>query len=87
MSAFGPRWTRWPRGDAAIERRHVYSRFVRKHARVMAGTGSQAPRCLREPEREEQKMPLLFYFPLIVWIGMMEVMQAEMLPSKAGARS
>jgi hypothetical protein len=31
-------------------------------------------------------MPLLFYFPLIVWIGMIEVMQAEMLPSKAGAR-
>ena len=23
-------------------------------------------------------MPLLFYFPLIVWMGMMEVMQQEM---------
>jgi hypothetical protein len=31
-------------------------------------------------------MPLLFYFPLIVWIGMMEVMQAEMQPNKAGER-
>jgi hypothetical protein len=31
-------------------------------------------------------MPLLYYFPLIVWVGMMEVMQSEMQPRKAGAR-
>ena len=23
-------------------------------------------------------MPLLFYFPLIIWMGMLEAMQAEM---------
>jgi len=28
--------------------------------------------------REAQKMPLLFYFPLIIWMGMMEIAQDEM---------
>ena len=31
-----------------------------------------------------KKMPLLFYFPLIVWMGMFEAMQDEMrVPAKA----
>ena len=34
--------------------------------------------CVVEPQREKQKMPLLFYFPLIVWMGMLEAMQDEM---------
>ena len=32
-------------------------------------------------------MPLLFYFPLIVWMGMLEIMQDEMrVPAKIKAR-
>ena len=32
-------------------------------------------------------MPLLFYFPLIVWMGMLEVMQDEMrAPATVNAR-
>jgi hypothetical protein len=31
-----------------------------------------------ETEREASKMPLLLYFPLIVWMGMMEIVQQEM---------
>jgi hypothetical protein len=26
-------------------------------------------------------MPLLFYFPFIVWMGMVEVMQDEIMPA------
>jgi hypothetical protein len=29
-------------------------------------------------EREVQKMPLLFYSPLIIWMGLFEVAQDEM---------
>jgi hypothetical protein len=29
-------------------------------------------------EREAQEMPLLFYFPLIIWMGMVEIVQEEM---------
>jgi hypothetical protein len=37
-----------------------------------------------EPQREKQKMPLLFYFPLIIWMGMLEAMQDELrVPVKA----
>ena len=37
-----------------------------------------------EPKREIQKMPLLFYLPLIVWMGMLGAMQDEMrVPVKA----
>jgi len=33
------------------------------------------------------KMPLLFYFPFIVWMGLMEVVQDEMrIPVKVKAR-
>jgi hypothetical protein len=35
-------------------------------------------RFLAEPKREANKMPLLFYFPLIVWMGMAEILQQEM---------
>jgi hypothetical protein len=28
--------------------------------------------------REAQKMPLLFYFPLIIWMGMMEIAHDEL---------
>jgi hypothetical protein len=32
-------------------------------------------------------MPLLFYFPLIVWMGMLELVQDEMrVPAKARVR-
>ena len=42
--------------------------------------------CL-EPQREIQKMPLLFYFPLIIWMGMLGAMQDEMrMPVTAKAR-
>lgn len=37
-----------------------------------------------EPQREIQKMPLLFYFPLIIWMGMLGAMQDEMrMPATA----
>jgi hypothetical protein len=43
--------------------------------------------CVVEPQREKQKMPLLFYFPLIVWMGMLEAMQDEMrVPATAKPR-
>jgi hypothetical protein len=31
-----------------------------------------------EPKREAQKMPLLFYLPFIVWMGMMTVVQNDL---------
>jgi hypothetical protein len=31
-----------------------------------------------EPTRGNKKMPLLFYFPFIVWLGLMEIAQDEM---------
>src|SRR6516225_8979469 len=33
---------------------------------------------LVEPNARHKKMPLLFYFPLIVWMGMLELAQDEM---------
>jgi len=45
---------------------------------VIGGTGAQPARFLAEPKRERQKMPLLLYFPLIIWMGMTEVMQQQM---------
>jgi hypothetical protein len=40
----------------------------------------------RRAEREAQKMPLLFYVPLIIWIGLFEVAQDEMrVPVKVTA--
>jgi hypothetical protein len=43
--------------------------------------------CLVEPQREKQKMPLLFYFPLIIWMGMLDAMKDEMrVPARAKAR-
>jgi hypothetical protein len=40
-----------------------------------------------EPKGEKQKMPLLFYFPLIIWMGMLEAMQDEMrVPATAKPR-
>jgi hypothetical protein len=38
-------------------------------------------RCLFEPTRGTQQMPLLFYFPYIIWMGMMEIVQEEMRAS------
>ena len=31
----------------------------------------------RRPEREVQRMPLLFYSPFIIWTGLFEVAQEE----------
>jgi hypothetical protein len=31
-------------------------------------------------------MPLLFYFPFIVWMGMMEIMRDEMMPATVKSR-
>jgi len=27
-------------------------------------------------------MPLLFYFPIVVWLGMLQVVEDQLLPSK-----
>jgi hypothetical protein len=45
-------------------------------------------RFLAEPKREANKMPLLLYFPLIVWMGMAEILQQEMqAPVRAKTQS
>jgi hypothetical protein len=49
-----------------------------KHARVIAGTVRALPALPLRTECEAKKMPLLFYFPLIVWMGMMEIAHDEM---------
>ena len=48
---------------------------------VIQGRGS-----FYRTEHEVQKMPLLFYLPLIVWMGLFEVAQDEMqVPVKGKA--
>ena len=37
------------------------------------------------PEREVQKMPLLFYSPFIIWTGLFEVAQEEPDPCQGQA--
>ena len=39
-----------------------------------------SPSCvfLAEPQREKQNMPLLLYFPLIIWLGMLEAMKDDL---------
>jgi hypothetical protein len=55
---------------------------------VIAGTVAARLRFFFEPKREAYRMPLLFYFPLIVWMGMMEFAQQEMhVPVKVKAQS
>ena len=50
----------------------------KEDARRKQGRGS-----FHRTEREVQKMPMLFYLPLIVWIGLFEVAQDEMrVPAK-----
>jgi hypothetical protein len=45
-------------------------------------------RCIFEPTRGTQKMPLLFYFPFIVWMGLMKIAQDEMrVPVRVKTRS
>jgi hypothetical protein len=45
---------------------------------VIAGTVAESTALLPRTGREAQKMPLLFYFPLIIWMGMMEIAHDEM---------
>jgi hypothetical protein len=45
-------------------------------------------RCLCEPKREagrnaRRKMPLLFYLPMIIWLGMVEAARDERVPVKS----
>jgi hypothetical protein len=50
---------------------------------VIAGTAAKPLALPLRTEREVQ-MPLLFYFPLIIWMGMVEIMQDELrVPAKA----
>jgi hypothetical protein len=44
---------------------------------VIAGTVAEPFAFFVRTETRGEKMPLLFYFPLIVWMGMMEVVQQE----------
>ena len=58
-----------------------------QHARVITGTAAKPLRYPIEPNARN-KMPLLFYLPLIIWMGMVEVAQEEMCaPVKVGART
>jgi hypothetical protein len=59
-----------------------------QHACVITELWRSSSRFFVEPKREAQKMPLLFYFPLIVWMGMMEVVQQEVhAPTKNKIRT
>lgn len=59
-----------------------------QHARVNIGTPVGYSRFHFEPTRGTQKMPLLFYFPFIVWMGLMEIAQDEMrIPVRVKART
>jgi hypothetical protein len=55
---------------------------------VNAGNCSKTGRVLLSNQREAgNNMPLLFYFPYIVWMGMMQLVQDEMrAPVKIKAR-
>jgi len=44
-------------------------------------------RFLREPNAEQNKMPLFFYLPIIVWMGMVEAACEELCPAPVEARS
>ena len=50
--------------------------------------GCKAARVSLSDQREAgNKMPLLFYFPYIIWMGMMQIVQDEMrAPVKIKAR-
>jgi hypothetical protein len=37
-------------------------------------------RFLREPNAEQNKMPLFLYLPMIVWMGMVDAARADMRP-------
>jgi len=54
----------------------------------MAGTTAKPPAlACRTNARQATKMPLLFYFPYIIWMGMMQVVQDDMrVPVKIKAR-
>ena len=59
-----------------------------RHGVVIDGTGIRfVAFVLLNRNARYKKMPLLFYFPLIVWMGMLEAIQDEMrVPAKAKAR-
>lgn len=51
------------------------------------GNSCKTARVLMSNQREAGNMPLLFYFPYIVWMGMMQLVQDEMrVPVKVKAR-
>jgi hypothetical protein len=45
---------------------------------VIAGTARALPALPLRTEREAKEMPLLFYFPFIVWMGMLEIAHDEL---------
>ena len=49
-----------------------------QHARVIAGTSAGRLALAFRTDARYKKMPLLFYFPFIVWMGLLEVAQDEM---------
>ena len=49
-----------------------------RHPLPSAELAFALPRFLSEPQREKQNMPLLVYFPLIIWLGMLEAMKDDM---------
>jgi hypothetical protein len=59
-----------------------------EHAHVNAGNSCKTGCVLMSNQREAgNNMPLLFYFPYIVWMGMMQLVQDEMrIPVKIKAR-
>ena len=59
-----------------------------RHGVVIDGTGIRfLAFVFSNRNARYKKMPLLFYFPLIIWMGMLEAMQDEMrIPAAAKAR-
>jgi hypothetical protein len=45
---------------------------------VIAGTARALPALPLQTEREAKEMPLLLYFPFIVWMGMLEIAHDEL---------
>jgi hypothetical protein len=59
-----------------------------QHARMNAGTSAGQLALEFRTDARYTKMPLLFYFPFIVWMGLMEIAQAEMrAPVRVKAQS
>jgi hypothetical protein len=54
------------------------AQIAAQHARVIAGTLPELPAFLIRTETRGNTMPLLFYLPMIIWLGALGAVQDEM---------